>query len=211
MSVLATDDFNRADSSSLGANWAVAQGDGAGFAIASNACVIESSSGNYRGSYYSAVSAPNDQYSQALITQLSNVAQGVTVRMITSGGVRNYYAAGFNANEFGGGSRIWKCVAGVFTSLATGSTSLAAGQTWYLEIQGTNLVFKINGATECTASDASLSSGQFGLMGAHSGAANYSVFDDWAGGDFAAAGGLPFFMQQDLLAGGMSELVGGMQ
>lgn len=178
---LATDAFTRADAADLGANWTVCKGAAESLQIISNQAAMISAGGARGGNYYSAVTAPNDQYSQALIVAIPANALGVSVRNITSGTTRNAYFAGFDANDFGPGSRIWKQVGSVSTSLATGATTLAGGQTWRLEVVGTNLTFKINGATECTVSDPDLASGQFGLWG-ESTVINFVAFDNWEGG-----------------------------
>lgn len=191
MSVLATDAFTRADAATLGANWTAAKGVGESMGILSNQAEFITA-GDTEGNYYSAVTAPNDQYSQAVCVALTNYWLGVTVRSITSGTTRNAYVAGHDNGDFGGlntGSRVWKEVAGVTTSLGTGSTALAAGQTWYLEVQGTNLKMKINGATEISVSDAAFASGQFGIQAFKTGTGTVAVLDTWEGGDFAATAG----------------------
>lgn len=179
---LASDSFTGADAPSLGGNWTTSKGVAESLGIITNQCGLVNAF-SIEGDYYSAVAAPNDQYSQATVVALASLQMGVTVRDITSGTTLNAYYAGCNTNDFGGvntTSRIWKYVAGAATSLGTGATTLAAGQVWRLEIVGTNLTFKINGATEITVSDAAFASGQFGLHGA-SGSV-IALFDNWEGG-----------------------------
>lgn len=187
MSILATDSFPGADAPNLGGNWTTAKGANS-LGIISTQCGLVSTF-DIEGNYYSAVSAPNDQYSQATIKTLPSLEAAVTVRNITSGTTLNSYHAGCNPNDFGGAnttSRIWKNVAGASTSLGTGSTTLAVGQVWRLEVSGTTLTFKINGAVEITLTDNALGSGQFGLFGASG--TLIALFDDWEGGDFLTAG-----------------------
>lgn len=189
MSVLATDAFTRADGASVGANWTLAKGADELHGILTNQAK-HVTSGFRDASYYSAVSAPANQYSQAVAVALTATSQAVTVRSITSGTTRNSYYAGRDPNDFGGlttVSRIWKDVANVPTSLGTGATTLAGGQTWYLEAQGTALIMKINGTQEISVpSDSSLATGQFGIWSEHN-AANFATWDTWEGGDFASA------------------------
>lgn len=197
MSTLATDDFNRADSATLGANWTVGAGAGESLGILSNQCSVVGA-GNRDGAYYSAVAAPNDHYSQAVVVALPTAQLAVMVRSITTGTVRTSYRAGCFPGNFGGGntqSRIWKEVANVITDLGTGSTTLAAGQIWKLEVVGTSLTFKINGAVEVTVTDADIASGQFGIWAEHN-ASNFAVFDNWEGGDFAAGAPTTFLLGQ---------------
>lgn len=191
MSVLATDTFTRADAVTLGANWALPQGVGSWLGVFSNQVETEGPSGQRAGGQYTAVTVPNDQYSQIVVVTNPSGAGGPFARGITSGGARNRYQAGQASAEFGGAitvSRVWKEIANVNTSLGTGSTSLAAGQTWYLEVQGTTLIMKINGGTEITVTDAALASGQFGIY-AEAAASGVGLYDTWEGGDFAAGGG----------------------
>lgn len=186
MSVLASDNFNRANAGTLGANWTLMKGNSEQFKVLSNQAAVATVSSR-DGSYYSATAFPNNQYSQALVVTLGNAYSGVAVRAITSGATRNAYYAGVEPNDFGGATttRIWKDVASVVTSLGTGATAAAAGQTHYLEAQGTVLVMKVNGTNEISVTDASLTAGQPGIAAFHNSTA-VGIFDDWVGGDFAA-------------------------
>lgn len=195
MSILASDAFTRANATTLGANWTQAKGMSGSLGVESNAADMgNAGAGNRAGSYYSAVAFPNDQYSQALISALCSSEGGITVRSITSGTQRNQYIAGVDPNDFGGATtfRILKHVANVVTSLGTSATAAAAGQTWYLEAQGTSLVAKQNGTSTITLTDASLTAGAAGLFAAHN-VDNVALYDDWVGGDFVATGPPPPF------------------
>lgn len=189
MSTIFTDPFTRADSGTLGGNWSLVKGSGDQHKVLTNQCVL--SNLNFRaGDYYSFTALPNDHWAQATIPGLATKANVLIIRTPTTGTVAEYYGCGNDQDTFGGlntTSRLLKFVAGSPTSLGTGSTTLAGGQVLYLEAQGTNLVFKINGTNEITTSDGSLTSGQSGLVG--NGAANFADFDDFSTGDFAATAG----------------------
>lgn len=73
----ATDDFNRADSTSLGANWSTGV-TGLSAQILSNQ-VAQNSAANDNLNYYSGISAIGDQYSQAVVKTVGNFT-GVVVR-----------------------------------------------------------------------------------------------------------------------------------
>src|SRR5689334_4726400 len=85
MAVLATDDFNRANSSgSLGANWTSVPGFGS-LSVLSNKA---NTAGSEFGNYYSATAFPNDQYSKAQMfttgTSAGTVGPGLLVRQSSS-------------------------------------------------------------------------------------------------------------------------------
>lgn len=187
MSVLATDNFNRADSSTLGGNWATAKGESASCQIKSNILVGDAATSLNIGNYYTNAVWPNDQWSQATIQ--SGAAGGndnafAAVRMITTGTTRYCYYGGYGKNFSGDAlPRIYKDVNSSRTSLASGSGNIVAGDVIYLEVQGTSVALKINGTTKATVTDSSHSSGSAGLRaGSENGST--TVFDDWSGGDF---------------------------
>lgn len=186
MAVLATDNFTRGNSATLGGLWATAKGVSESLGILTNQAEFITA-GNTEGNYYSGVTAPNDQYSKAVAATLLNYWQGVTVRSITSGTTRNAYVAGLDVGDFGGSatlSRVWKEIANVTTSLGTGATVLATGQTWEHDAQGTGLKMFINGVQEISVSDGALTAGQFGIQGFATGAGGIGIFSNWEGGDF---------------------------
>jgi hypothetical protein len=183
----ASDDFNRANAATLGANWTQAKGDSARHGILGNQA--DANGAADCGDYYSATAFGGDQFSQATVVAVASLLQAVTVRGITSGVNRDRYNGGHDFNDTGNKRhRIYKYVGGVWTSLgAHASEDLTAGHVARLEAVGTGLDLKINGVSKVATTDASLASGQPGLYSVH-GVADVAMWDDWSGGDLATAG-----------------------
>lgn len=203
MAVLASDSFTRADAATLGANYTQMKGVADSLGIFSNQA--DAASVNRCGNYYSAISWPNDQYSQAKLVSVANSTDtAVSVRAITTGAARNAYHGGHAHSETGANTpAIWKQVANVLTVLSSGGSALVGGETIYLEVQGTALVLKVNGSTVTSTTDASLASGSAGLYEENR-AGNIAVLDDWVGGDFATGTtrGTPFETRGTAFNGG---------
>lgn len=178
-----TDDFNRADAASLGANYGTESGVTGSLAVASNRAAIPDVSGALQD--YSNIRASSlgaDQYSQAKIQNLSSgdyTQAYVSVRGSTSAlqGYRFYF-------DTGGVDAIYDLVDDV--DLATGAHSVTPGDIVTLIARGSILNAFINGTREVGATDATTASGQpglgaFGLSATV--AAGDAQLDDHAGGD----------------------------
>ena len=186
--VLATDAFTRADAATLGANWELLGSDTfLDLGIFSNqvdvTSVVDTNADRYIG-----VTWPNDHYSQVDTT--ANFGGGVgfaAVRGAASGTVRDVYIGGYaNVFEANDNSRIFEYVGGTYTSIASVATDLLAGDLCYLEIQGSSLLLKVNGANRVGPStDLSLTSGRASIA-CYFATVNQGVMDDWEGGDFVA-------------------------
>lgn len=178
MSVLATDNFNRANAANLGANWTVITN---AFAIASNEAQAASGAAPHEN-YYNAVTWPNDQYSQVVVGTVveTTVDKGVGPAVRITAGGDLYFLAG------GGDARVYKRIGGTYTQLGTTGAAVATGDVLYLEVQGTTLIAKKNGSSICGSpiTDSALSAGNAGMWG-YSDAAVLARADNWEGGDFA--------------------------
>lgn len=164
-----TDDFNRADSGSLGANWTNALNT---FSIVSNAAVGQT--GVNSVAFWSADNFANDQFSQATIGNNLG-ARGVSVRASTASGGNCYF---FTINALGDGE-VWKLVAGSFTQLgATITVGTGPGAVIKLTVSGTTLTPNVSGTDLATRTDSDLASGNPGLHMFN----NLSTLDDWSGG-----------------------------
>src|SRR5216117_2215069 len=123
MSVLASDNFNRANAASLGANWILFKGIANHQGIFSNAADLTVASARNGDAYDGGVSWPNDQYAQAKVVTMPDAAGtwAVVVRGEAVSGVsRTFYAAGVNPGDSGDTfTRIWKFVGNTFTGLAS--------------------------------------------------------------------------------------------
>lgn len=81
---------------------------------------------------------------------------------------------------------VYKCVGGSFTSLNSVAQAQTNGDTVYMENQAGTIVTKRNGgAAVNNFADGAIASGKPGLFVGGGGSA---VLDNWAAGDFAAAG-----------------------
>lgn len=178
MSVLATDDFNRANGG-LGANWTTTAGDSA-LRIVSNQAADAGSPAN-AGARYTAITWPNDQYAQVVcktVDTVSDSGMGPVVRA-TSGG--DMYLVQTNTTE----TRLYKRVSGGYTQLGSDGAVCAADDVLYVSAVGTTITVKKNGSTIIgPVTDSGISAGSAGLWA--STGSESATGDDWEGGDFAA-------------------------
>lgn len=178
----ATDNFNRADETPLGAPWAELAGSTGDVNLVSNAVQKSGSDGDLFV-YYSGASTSADQFSQA--TQVTGPTAddwGPAVRIGADG------FSGYVNVAFEDGEQIFKIVAGSFTQLLLHNDPVANGDTVRIEAEGSSVRGFINGApnTGSPVTDTSLTTAGNGpgLLFFTSGGA----IDDWAGGDLAALG-----------------------
>lgn len=188
MSVLATDDFNRANENPLGNGvWTTSNGQVAWQIQTSTATPTDVAVTN-DGSYYSGIAWPNDQYSQAKLTVSSSAGgdQGVGLLARQKSTSNTFYAlvtdhaAASNVN-------LIKFVGGAGAILNTTTHPWTDGDTWRLEVQGTTLRAIRNTSTITTTTDASIANGSPGIF--LSTAVTSASLDDWEGGDFATGAG----------------------
>jgi hypothetical protein len=190
VSVLASDDFNRANASTLGANWSAAPGHSQ-LKISGNSAVADLSNTADQVSVYTALGAwPNDQWSSAQISASSNANaggdQGAAVIVRTN---TNNYSGYWGVVDRAASSNwgVFRQVNGTYTHLTGGTTTWADGDTFEIDVVGSTITFKKNGATLGSVSDSSIASGQpgVGYSGTESSSAAIS-FDNWTGGDFSS-------------------------
>jgi hypothetical protein len=179
VTTLATDDFNRADSGSLGANWSAFSVSVSSPSIVSNAA--QDTGGNDSGAIYSAATFPADQWAQVVRT--GGDGGGVVVRGATP---RTWYSIHIEGT-FGASANLLfaKFLVGAFTSISSQTVTFNSGDTLYGEIQSTTLLAKRNGSALGTSTtDSSIGSGKAGIFGFGA-----YIADDFAAGDFAGGGG----------------------
>ncbi len=112
-----------------------------------------------------------DQTTSALLVQQPGNS-GVTCRVTDAS---NYYVW---LVLLGGTTRLYKVVAGTFTSLGDGSLTAGAGDTLVLAVSGTSLVGKVNGATAISVTDSAITTGNRGGLFASGG--GFAYFDTFA-------------------------------
>lgn len=185
MGVLATDNFNRADASPIGAPWTTQIGSQA-MKIVSNACTPVSTSMDC-GAYNTSASWPNDQYSQCKVTATGGASAdlgiGPAVRCSTS--ATTFYRAVWNGAATNN-ITLTKAVAGSYTLIWTRTATISAGSVLRIEAQGTAIRVFVNGTqVGASTTDSSITSGSAGVQ--YSSAITTASLDDWEGGDFSAS------------------------
>jgi hypothetical protein len=173
---MASDSFTRADSGTLGANWASQTA--STMAIVSNQA--GGASANVHTDYYSAETPSNDQYSEATISGLGGSSYiGVAVRCSTS--AQTSYALIVQPD---GTALVRRTVAGTEADLATlGSAGFVNGNVARIEITGTTLVCKKGGVQIDSRTDENIASGRAGLWAYGTG----GRADDWSGGSLSSS------------------------
>lgn len=160
-----TDNFDREDQSGLGTNgagssWTACKG--VGLDIITNKASTASSTST-RGNYQTGTSQTNDQYAQAVIGG-KDVGSYFTILLRGAGadGSRNCYKITVGGtNEY----YIEKDTAGTNSTLVSGTTTFANGDTLRGEVEGTTIRLKVNGATVDTTTDSAHASGSTGIEG----------------------------------------------
>lgn len=173
-----TDDFNRADSASLGANWTdLSAGN---FSILNNMGLISTGGtgwGAHRARYNSALSSA-DHYAQ--ITAVDGNATSACCRFDNSSDT-TYYAGGQS-----GSGGIGKYAAGVRTVLSGSTYGITAGQVIKFDVSGSSLSYYLDGGLQVTLTDTSITGHLHCGMAGKSGA----DVDDWSCSDGGATGSL---------------------
>jgi hypothetical protein len=189
-----SDSFNRADSTNLGASWTEIVGD---WAIVSNKvqCNDDAGSTGYYARYDTDVGS-SDMFAQAVTsaTQANgSSSSGLAVRQ-RAGANTSYQLTTRHAGDTIGN---WRIVAGSETQLnfQTGanniSTTINSGDTIRLEVVGSLLRSKVQGALVGLTVDTTTTDGQrAGLNGYNAVGTDVVELDDFAGGALAADGGL---------------------
>lgn len=189
-----SDNFNRADSTSLGASWTEVVGN---WEIVSNKiqCNDDAGATGYYVRYETDVGS-SDMFSQAVTSSTqanSGSNTGVACRMRSAANT-SYQLTTRHAGDTIGN---WRISAGVETQLnfQTGanaiSTTINSGDTIRLEVVGSLLRSKIQGALVGLTVDANITDGQRAGLNGYNGAASDVVeADDFAGGALAADGAL---------------------
>lgn len=188
MALPATDNFNRSDSASLGANWTQAEdGGGTPLAIVSNKASFGASSGAAAYGRWSADAFNNDHFSEGKIYAAGGAfGYGPIVRasatpttcywaFVDSGSTISIYRMpGFNL---------------LGATFSFGSWS--DGDLVRLSATGTTLELFLRGSSLGTRTDGTLTSGSAGI-GIY---ALRGSIDDWQGDNVAAGGGAPTYPQ----------------
>lgn len=205
MASQATDNFNRANTGTLGANWTNDTTTGATWEISSNTAIPTSPVTNDSMAYYTGISWGNDQYSQAVlsVTGANGAQSGVGLVLRGSGNPEAtgnaYVAAISNVSPT---LFMSKFVSGTYTLVSSSSLTYTNGDTFEFDVIGTNFFFQHSGLVVASfGTDSSISSGSPGLWLSGSTAAASTFADNWQGGNFTETGSSSFSIVSHLIQG----------
>ena len=171
---MASDDFNRANETPLAPPWVKAFG--ADFNLVSNAVQGTTSANSLW--YYNGSASSADQFSEAtMASAVPGNDWGPAVRVGGAGDQDCYFFDQYN----GAGGGLSKFVAGQFSTITTGGSPIATGDSQRIEVEGSAIRGYVNGTQKHSATDTSIS-GQgdgAGLFIYEAGGA----IDNWSGGD----------------------------
>ena len=176
-----TDTFDRADSSSLGADWTEDSGD---WAIVSNNVRQNTTGNSYRKLRWSGAAMDSADYSVEVVARSGGLSNGIgpAARCAASSTV-TYYAYII----FGGDAAyLVEITGGSESVLATGSSvSANTNYTLRLEVEGSTIRCYLNGSLDIETTDASLTSGPPGFA-AYGGNNANTYATTWTATDLAS-------------------------
>lgn len=168
-----TDDFNRADSTNLGANWVEVSGD---WSIISN----QLSSGNAGGTIAirtTTAMATNDNSAQVTIAATAAVSHGVFCRGNTG------FTQGYLWRNDGTSWNLFSNVGGSFTSIGSFAGAAAAGDVAKVQAVGTTIKGFVNGIQRVSVTDTAVTTGT--SVGLRAESTSALRFDDFTAADIA--------------------------
>lgn len=188
--VVFTDDFNRSDETLTDSpNWEItASRTGTSVDVVSNECVFEYTQAyKYRAVNYTGALS-DDQYAEVEVSALpasGDYTVNVFVRATVNGNTdeREFYTFGYDT-----GPSLWKIhksIAGSATDLDTNAVTPAvtAGDVISIEVSGTSIVGRVNGAIVCSATDSELTSGYAGMYMYIANSGRFCTVDNFECGD----------------------------
>jgi hypothetical protein len=190
MAQIITDDFNRTNSTGLGANWTTSATCSA-FNVSSNQAVSQAASQDqsvYTGASWT---GGNDQYAEAaIITKASGKDASIIARGATGGQTGYFFEINQNDAAVALGSSmscaIYRVVGSAFTLLGSASSFVvSSNDVIRIEAQGTSITAKLNGTIKFgPTTDSGIASGNPAINAGNTPALGSIVFDNFAAGDF---------------------------
>ncbi|MFB7605276.1 hypothetical protein [Streptomyces gardneri] len=180
-----TDDFNRPDSTSLGAGWVEVSGD---WSIASG----QLSPGNDGGTIILRAAGAmdgNDNYAQATIAATTAASQGVWCR--GNAGITN----GYLWRNDGTSWNLFSVVSSTFTSIGSYAAAAAPGDIMRVQAVGTTVKGFVNGVERVSVTDTAVASGTG--IGIRCISTSSLRFDDFTAGDVVAGSALTTAAETD--------------
>lgn len=193
MGQIVSDDFNRADAGTLGANWTNVSA--ANLQVSGNIATLATDNFGLCTYTGAAWTGGNDQYAEAAVVLLqSGKDMGIVVRSTgTYFSTDSCYLAIINSLDaavaLGSSMRLQltKSVSNTFTDITNVDMVISANDVIRLEANGTTIRILVNGVVKISVTDSSVTTGNPGIF-ISSGAVNGSKWDNFAAGDFAGAG-----------------------
>jgi hypothetical protein len=172
MSVIAADNYTRANESPMTGNWTSVFGT---INLTSNEAVA----GGLACSRWNADSFPDDQYAEIVVASLASSWVGPAVRCASSGQYLYFLVCDASNKTY------YRIVNGSWNAVGSAiSDATSVSDTIRLKVEGTTLTGYSNGTPLAARSDSQIASGVGGIvMGASGGAV-----DDWEGGNLTAGG-----------------------
>jgi hypothetical protein len=178
-----TDNFNRADAGTLGANYTVFTAFTQMSVLTNQAATTTTNANN--GGYWSANTFGNDQFIQlTFVGSTTNVNNG-RMYLRTDVGRANNYSCGLIAAVDATNYSCITTVANSVTHTYTTTTAFATNDVWRMQIIGSSFKFMINGATVVNVTDTDVASGFIGFTCRDTTTAPKKCFDDFSAGDIA--------------------------
>jgi hypothetical protein len=179
---LGSDDFNRANETPLASPWLIV-GTVTATANLSTNTVVANNGGLDFGYYYSSVTWPDNQYSEAAITVTGTTAgtgYGVLARGDVNGGALTYYRA-VVSKAASNNVDLSKFVGGTKTAIGSRTTTWVDGDVFRIEVTGSTISLKQNGTIlGATFSDSGIATGRAGII--YSSQVTSGNIGNWAGG-----------------------------
>jgi hypothetical protein len=194
-----TDDFNRADSTNLGANWVEVSGD---WSIISN----QLSSGSAGGVVIlraATAMATNDNSAQITIAATGAVSHGVWCRGNTN------ITQGYLWRNDGTSWNLFSVVGGSFTSIGSFAGAAVAGDVAKIQAVGSTIKGFVNGIQRVSVTDTAVATGT--SVGLRAESTNVLRFDDFTGADVTSGttGDAALSSTATLSAAGLRATAGG--
>lgn len=171
-----SDDFNRADSSDLGANWVEVSGD---WSIVSQQLSPGAAGGTIVLRAATAM-AGNDNFAQVTIAATTSASQGVWCRGDAT------LSSGYLWRNNGSAWGLFKVVSGTFTAIGTAFTAAAApGDVAKVQAVGSTIKGFVNGVERASVTDTAVTTGT--SVGIRSDSTSALRYDSFSAADVAAS------------------------
>ncbi|MES2315756.1 MAG: dockerin type I domain-containing protein [Patescibacteria group bacterium] len=155
-----SDNFDRADATSLGSNWSTMIG---GFDIINNTADQDVISTYETESVWAANTFNADQYSQATVASVPAYGEDPGVIVRASGRQDSRKAYIYSVDNAGKG-KIDKVINGTFSTLVQNLSTISQGDVMKLQVVGTTLTAYKNGVLQATVTDSNIANGQPGIF-----------------------------------------------